>query len=540
VASHSLSSPDPTTPGEPGAPPEAVSAEAAVDSATPNSATPIHEPDPGVARSRRVLLAAAAGGIGAWVAGAALGGSQVEAAAGSALIMGKTTNSAGTRKTRLTAATTGPAFEVQQKGVGVGVHGYASATTGPTQGVVGRSVSPGGDGVLGVNTGAAGTGAGVHAEGGHNPGLVAKSTDSDGVLGTNTGAAGAGAGVHAEGGHNPGVVANSTDGLGIHATGGYSGIQANGGLYGSISEGTSIGAYSSGADYALYGIGGLYGAYGTGSAYGVYGAGPTGVVGNGTTYGVIGTTTDPNADGVRGDGGQWGVHGVNGRSAGVRGDAGYVGVWGQAGTYGVYGYTTGTTSGSFGVMGQATGSAWALYGIGNVGVQGTLSKLAGSFRIDHPLDPERRWLSHSFVESPDMMNVYNGVADLDADGRATVGLPDYFGALNRDFRYQLTAIGSASPALHIAEEVRDNAFSIAGGTPNGRVSWQVTGIRQDDYAKAHPIVVELDKDADEHGTRLFVPKGSKSRQWLPHPVRTGGEQPATPTDQPKVIHPKQG
>ena len=45
---------------------------------------------------------------------------------------------------------------------------------------------------------------------------------------------------------------------------------------------------------------------------------------------------------------------------------------------------------------------------GNLKVKGTVSKLAGSFRIDDPLDPENKYLSHSFVESLDMMNVYNG------------------------------------------------------------------------------------------------------------------------------------
>ena len=37
---------------------------------------------------------------------------------------------------------------------------------------------------------------------------------------------------------------------------------------------------------------------------------------------------------------------------------------------------------------------------------------------------------HSFVESPDMMNVYNGMVRLDAKGEAWVNLPDYFEALN--------------------------------------------------------------------------------------------------------------
>jgi hypothetical protein len=134
---------------------------------------------------------------------------------------------------------------------------------------------------------------------------------------------------------------------------------------------------------------------------------------------------------------------------------------------------------------------------GNVHVAGTLTKNAGSFRIDHPLDPEHKYLSHSFVESPDMMNVYNGNVTLDANGRATVELPKYFEALNRDFRYQLTAIGAPGPNLYIAEGVRENRFRVAGGRPYARVSWQVTGVRQDAYANDHRINVEQEKPKAE-------------------------------------------
>jgi hypothetical protein len=122
-------------------------------------------------------------------------------------------------------------------------------------------------------------------------------------------------------------------------------------------------------------------------------------------------------------------------------------------------------------------------------VNGTLSKLAGSFKIDHPLDPENKWLSHSFVESPDMMNVYNGNIVLDGRAEATVKLPAYFTALNKDYRYQLTPIGGYPP-VYVASKIDRGSFKIAGGHPGLEVSWQVTGIRQDAYAREHPIVAE--------------------------------------------------
>jgi hypothetical protein len=132
---------------------------------------------------------------------------------------------------------------------------------------------------------------------------------------------------------------------------------------------------------------------------------------------------------------------------------------------------------------------------------GTLSKHAGSFKIDHPLDPANKYLYHSFVESPDMMNVYNGNVTTDKRGYATVTLPDYFEALNRDFRYQLTVIGQFAQAI-VATKIGNNRFVIRTNKPKVEVSWQVTGIRQDAYANAHRIPVEEDKPAGQQGHYL--------------------------------------
>jgi hypothetical protein len=329
--------------------------------------------------------------------------------------------------------------------------------------------SAGAAGVSGVS----GAGFGVTGESTSGAGLAGKSVTGNGVAGTSTGGAG--------------VVGDSADSIGVTGTGGYAGASGSGGSFGGIF---------------------------TGGGYGMYGSGPTGVYASGSNFGVYGATSNPNSAAIQGDGGQYAVRGVSARTAGVRGDSGYVGVWGEGPAYGVYGLASG--SGGYAVMGQASGAAtWGLYSIGNCGVQGTLTKLAGSFRIDHPLDPERKYLSHSFVESPDMMNVYNGTVVVDGRGEAEVTLPDYFEVLNRDFRYQLTAIGGPSPDLHVKTEVEGNRFTIGGAAPGSRVSWQVTGIRHDDYARAHPIIVEESKPAEQQGTRMFVPKGSASRQFVP-------------------------
>jgi hypothetical protein len=223
---------------------------------------------------------------------------------------------------------------------------------------------------------------------------------------------------------------------------------------------------------------------------GVFGSSPSlaGVLGSAVAADKAGVTgLNDNGDGANG----FGLTGVYGFSPNVNG----TGVWGDA---------AGSSSNAVGVYGSAPTTAWAGYFQGHLGTSGNLVKAAGSFRIDHPLDPYNKYLSHSFVESPDMMNLYSGTVILDGAGTAIVELPAWFQALNRDFRYQLTCIGEAAP-VYIAEEIENNRFAIAGGHGSMKVSWQVIGTRKDPYATANPIVVETWKDARERG-RLLHPE----------------------------------
>ncbi len=144
-------------------------------------------------------------------------------------------------------------------------------------------------------------------------------------------------------------------------------------------------------------------------------------------------------------------------------------------------------------------TGWAGDFEGDVWVTGYLYEGIIMSQIDHPLDPANKYLNHATVGSPDLKNVYDGVIVLDAGGEAQVQLPEWFEALNRDFRYQLTAIGTPAPNLHIAEEISENHFKIAGGKPGMKVSWQVTGIRQDAMANARRLPVEKEKPAEELG-----------------------------------------
>jgi hypothetical protein len=253
---------------------------------------------------------------------------------------------------------------------------------------------------------------------------------------------------------------------------------------------------------------------GIGAAAGVAGLGIDGV-------GVKGDST--NGVGVAGSSsGNHGVTGMcTGRGFGVRGQS--------ALGDGVVGFSTGRhavrgiTGTGIGVLGETSAGAlaavygrvpnpglgvppsppWAGLFDGFVQVTGTLVKLGGGFRIDHPLDQESKYLNHSFVESPDMMNVYNGNVTTDGDGDATIVLPVYFEALNRDFRYQLTVIGEFAQAI-VKSKIENNRFSIKTDKPNVEVSWQVTGIRQDAWANAHRLQVEEEK-LEEHQGKYLAP-----------------------------------
>ncbi|MEZ5047340.1 MAG: hypothetical protein R2831_10155 [Chitinophagaceae bacterium] len=208
------------------------------------------------------------------------------------------------------------------------------------------------------------------------------------------------------------------------------------------------------------------------------------------TYGVVGTSSS------RGD--TYGVAGIaNNDTSTVEGAK--VGLWGYASdgstNYGVYGFATG---GNTNYAGAFDGNTIIT---GNLTVLGTLAKSSGTFKIDHPQDPENKYLYHSFVESPDMMNVYNGNTISDANGKAIVTLPDYFEVLNKDFRYQLTCIGQPAQ-VWISQKIQGNTFEISCDKPNVEISWQVTGIRQDKFAQAYPIVPEVEKPEAEKGTYM--------------------------------------
>ncbi|HQO09634.1 MAG TPA: hypothetical protein PLK90_05835 [Clostridiales bacterium] len=173
-------------------------------------------------------------------------------------------------------------------------------------------------------------------------------------------------------------------------------------------------------------------------------------------------------------------------------------------TYGVYGRGYGGSNTNYGIYGVAGGGTtnWAGYFSGNINVTGNIVKTSDEVKIDHPIDPENKYLSHTGVISDQMTTVYNGNVVLDTDGKARVKLPEWFESFNGDFKYQLTAIGAPGPNLYIARKVSGNSFDISGGSASMEVSWMITAVRKDNYAKANPVRNEEEKKYEEKGYYL--------------------------------------
>ena len=215
--------------------------------------------------------------------------------------------------------------------------------------------------------------------------------------------------------------------------------------------------------------------------------------------------------------GQNGGNGISGY--GGVGEGGEIYVGGDGGSF--VGGNSNENAG-YGVFAEGgTGpNTLAAYFDGNVNVTGAITAGTKDFKIDHPLDPANKYLYHASVESSEMMNIYTGNVTTDSQGNAAVQLPAWFEVLNTDFRYQLTAIGQFARAI-VSNEVANHQFSIKTDKPNVKISWQITGVRQDAYAKAHPLVVEQEKDARERGhyihPELFGASEQQSIEWARNP-----------------------
>ena len=166
---------------------------------------------------------------------------------------------------------------------------------------------------------------------------------------------------------------------------------------------------------------------------------------------------------------------------------------------------------------------------------------AKAFTMDHPLDPANKILRHAAAESNEVINFYSGNVTTDASGKAIVHLPDYFEALNKDARYQLTVIGSFAQAI-ISKEVSNNQFEIATNQPNVKVSWEVKGVRNDAHMRKTPFVAEEMKSAADKG-KYWDPAAHnqpESKRVSYSPVAGSSLEDLAPVATPKKVIPTSG
>jgi hypothetical protein len=350
---------------------------------------------------------------------------------------------------------------------GVGVEGQATSSGGGSIGVRGRTPSAGGTGVEGIAESSSGRSVGVSGE--------SLAIGGTGVRGIASGATGRSRGVTGE--------AISPAGIGVV------------GRSSALSPSESGGVGVRGESAALAGV---WGESEANDGIGVVGRVPA------TTStdpaGVYGDTIARSGAGVEGwsrasTGTTYGVYGTSSSSGGV----------------GVRGTASASGGNSYGVYGDATSPAGlALFGLGDARVTGDLvthgliEGAAAAYRVDHPTAPVNRVLRQALVGSDQWKNIYDGIAVLNNAGNAVVTLPSWFSRLNRDSRIQLTPVGVHSPVF-VSQKVTGNTFRIGGGAPDQEVYWQVTGVRRDRWASAHPLRVEQNKRGREAG-RLLHPE----------------------------------
>lgn len=455
---------------------------------------------------------------------------------------------------------TGPTGPTGNTGAtGVGITGPTGAgVTGPT-GPTGQAGTPGATGntgAIGVTGPTGATGAGSTGPTGATGATGAGTTGPTGPTGTGvtgpTGPTGTGGGTLNDaynfGGAGAGRTINAVSGA-VRVTtttanqAAFSSVQNATGVailafdsattntFAAIQAGTRSTSANNSAilgnsESAAYGVAGQVLSTGTGAAgiygnnlrttggYGVFGQGVQGVVGQNNQIGAGAVVGLNNAA----------ASGSNATLAtaapGVIG-TGFYGVLGQTQTDGgaaVYGYNANTTTatgndnegvhgvGEFaGVEGEARGG-YGVASLDNMACLGDFTALGTkAFTIDHPLDPANKYLKHYCPESPEVLNFYRGNVLLDANGQATVTLPDYFQAINgTDYSYILTAVGGAAPNLHVSREMDGKTFAVAGGTPGLKVSWQLTASRNDEYVKTHPESTATEPQKEERNIGRYL------------------------------------
>ncbi len=415
-----------------------------------------------------------------------------------------------------TGATYGGWFESKSVS-GRALFGYASSLTGATYGTYAQNNSDAGRASFGLATSTTGFtyGGFFSTLSNAGKGVYGQATNANGVTYGVYGKATSpsGFGVYSEGnmsasgtisGNGSGLTAVNADLIdGLNSTAFLQSIPVPLSLLGTSATSIVSAQNNSSANFssAVLGIG----AAGSGITSGVWGQSAS-TSGRGVT-GYASAATGNTFGGVFQSDSSTG-RGVFGLStANVATDTGD-GVYGETNSglgHGVFGLNTRVGSDSFGVFGQSLGSygsvgqgpLFGVYALGNSGATGVKS-----FRIDHPSDPENKYLLHYAAESPMPQNFYVGNVLTDSKGYAWVELPDYFDEVNINFKYQLTVIseGDAFVQTMVSKEIRQNRFQVRSSAPNTKVSWRVDADRNDLYVRSKPPKDVVEKEGKDRGT----------------------------------------
>jgi len=259
------------------------------------------------------------------------------------------------------------------------------------------------------------------------------------------------------------------------------------GVVGISQDYTAIAGTTYSNEYAISGVNPVNGSIGHlgGFDQGVYGENTSGTKGhlahrNAGVYG-------EHEDGSKGN-------------IGAQGD----GMWAHSGTSGAYAYMGADHAG---VATHPGDSLWAGYFNGDVRVIGNLNNFKSlDVVIDHPEDPTGAYLTQAAVLAPERTTMTRGSVILDSAGEAWVEVPSWFAVVACDLTYHLAPIGGPMPALHVADELDGRRFRVAGGVAGLKVSWQLSGTRDDPWAQDHPHQSDTPKPEDEDGTYVY-PEG---------------------------------
>ena len=408
-----------------------------------------------------------------------------------------------------------------------GVYGEATGSTASVKGVWGKTTGTNGQGVYGSASGNSssggyfenfntfGVGATAVAE---SYGLEARATGSDAISWAVKGDA------------------EST-----------SGIFESYGVYGSCMNERGAGVYGVNRSSTIngYNAAGVRGTSTNPSGFGVFGIGAYAVAGdgdilggyfwssNGTGSGVFGYNYSSSGEAI---GGEFGTNSSSGRgifsTAGANSGTTYAGRFecdsGDGRALYALATATGASDNPYGVRGQCSTATtgYGVYAVGDLGASGVKS-----FRIDHPADPENKYLLHYSSESPFPQNFYSGNVTTNAQGYAWVNLPDYFASINANFKYQLTVMGKTFAQAIVSEEIQGNRFQVHTNQPNIKVSWRIEADRNDLRVQYNRPTDVRQKSASEKGLyqhpEYYNRAASLSMDFDPKPKKGPRQAPRT-------------